>query len=192
MTTLEIWRNIASFSEALIRVFTSLSSTLLDSWLLESFLSSQSITCDENKPFRFPHLIVRVVLTEVVDVRDVLVLDHVGPNPDEMNSCRKTPGSLLHLFDRGQLQLNWTFHHLVVEICQRARRQGCQRKRWFSEFRRHLGGEKFRRHLGGDNFRRHLGGEKIRRHLGGGEKINWGESRWLKYQKYRNCFSNIE
>ena len=166
MTTLEIWRNIASFSEALIRVFTSLSSTLLDSWLLESFLSSQSITCDENKPFRFPHLIVRVVLTEVVDVLDVLVLDHLGPNPDEMNSCRKAPGNLRLLFDGGQLQLHWTFHHLVVEICQGARRQVFQR---FNGLRRHLGGEKVN---GGEQER----GSCIRKtssHLGWRSEANW-------------------
>ena len=46
------------------------------------------------------------MLAEVVDVLDVLVLDHLGANPDEMNSWRKAPGNLQLLFDAGQLQLD--------------------------------------------------------------------------------------
>ena len=45
------------------------------------------------------------MLAEVVNVLDVLVLDHLGPNPDEMNSCRKAPRSLQLLFD-WKLQLD--------------------------------------------------------------------------------------
>ena len=45
ITTLVICRNIVSLSEELIKVFTSLISTWLQSWLVVSFLSSQSITC---------------------------------------------------------------------------------------------------------------------------------------------------
>ena len=144
MTTLEICLYIASFSEALITALTSLRSTVLDSWFIESFLSSQRITCERRvlfKTLKLPHLIIWVVLAEVVDVLDILVLDHRGANPDEMNSCRKAPRSLRLLFDR-DLQLDWTSHHLIVEICQWTWRQVCHRKRLFCEFRCHMCGEK--------------------------------------------------
>ena len=141
ITTLVICRNIVSLSEELIKVFTSLISTWLESWLVVSFLSSQSITCKKggpNKHLQYHHLIVRVVLAEVVDVLDVLVPDHPGPDPDEMDPGRKAPRSLRFLVDHRKIQLHRTSHQIIVQISQWGRWQFFQRKRWLRDFWRHM------------------------------------------------------
>ena len=84
------------------------------------------------KPFGFPHLIVRVVLAEVVDVLDILVLDHLGSDPDEMNPGRQAPGGLRLLFN-GDVKFHWTFPHLIGKICQWVGRQVLKRKKLCGE-----------------------------------------------------------